>query len=208
MRPALPRVVRSRSAFTLLELMTVIVVLSILMVILAPVLSAFRQRAQKVKCIANLRSLHVASSSYVQDNQHWPQIPAAKHGDTAAAQAWINIFQPYGLMQINWICPSIQEALRSPDLGDPLNARVDYFGTPFNAKPTAPFQQTRQAWYIEAADIHGNGQEIIFPDGHIEEAQDILRAVAKPAGGSRPPIPGIDFPFSTGPAGRRQANRA
>ena len=66
--------------------------------------------------------------------------------------------------------------LRSPDFGDPANTRVDYFATPFNAKPNAPFQQTRQPWYIEAADIHGNGQEIIFPDGHIEEASDIIRA--------------------------------
>ena len=170
------RVLRSRSALTLLELMTVLVIISILIVIVAPAFGYLQQRARKVNCIANLRSLHVATNSYVQDYQHWPQLAHPKSGDTAAAKAWIDILQPYGLAQINWICPSIQQALGSPDFSDPANIRVDYFATPFNAKATAPFQQARQPWYIEAADIHGNGQEILFSDGHIEEAGDVMRA--------------------------------
>ena len=156
--------------------MTVILVISILAVMAMPLYSQFLTRAQKAKCIANLRSLHVATNLYVQDNHHWPQLATAKSGDTAAAQLWIDTMKPYGLIQINWICPSIQQALHSPDLSDPTNTRIDYNATPFNIKPNAPFQQTRQPWYIEAADIHGNGQEIIFPDGHIEEAGDIIRA--------------------------------
>ncbi len=182
------RVRRPRAALTVLELMTVLVIISILMVMAAPSFSYFQARAQKTKCIANLKSLHVAMNSYVQDNHHWPQIATAKTGDTTAAKGWIDTLKPYGLSQLNWICPTIQRVLRSPDFSDPTNTRVDYFATPFNAKANAPFQQPKQPWFIEAADVHGNGQEILFPDGHIEEASDILQtakaAKTKSSGGS------------------------
>ena len=170
------KVRRTCTALTVLELMTVIVIISILVVMVSPSFTYLQARARKVACIANLKSLHVAANSYVQDNHHWPQIATAKSNDPVAAQGWIDIMKPYGLSQQNWVCPSIQQALHSPDLSDPTKTRVDYFATPFNAKATAPFQQPKQPWFIEAADVHGNGQEILFPDGHIEEASDIIQA--------------------------------
>ena len=176
MCPPLRRLHRRPVAFTLLELMTAIIVISILAIMALPLFSSFQARAQKSKCIGNLRSLHVATSLYVHDNQHWPQLPIATYGNTAAAQAWIDAMKPYGLQQINWVCPSIQQALHSPDFSDPTNVRIDYVASVFNTKPNAPFAQPKQPWYIESSDIHGNGQEIIFPDGHIEEAVDIIRA--------------------------------
>ncbi len=182
------RVCRPCAALTVLELMTVIVIISILMVMAAPSFSYFQARAQKAKCIGNLKSLHVAMNSYVQDNHRWPQIATAKTADPVAAQGWIDALKPYGLSQLNWVCPTIQQVLRSPDLTDPTKTRVDYYATPFNAKATAPFQQPKQPWFIEAADVHGNGQEIIFPDGHVEEASDILQA----AKGSKTKSPGAN----------------
>ena len=167
---------RSQRALTLLELMTVLVVIAILVVVIAPSFNYLRARSQKIKCLSNLRSLHVATSSYIQDNHHWPQISGASPGDLAYAKAWIDTLRPYSLEQINWICPAIQSALQAPDLNDPLNLRVDYFSTRFDMKESSPFQYARQPWFIETADVHGNGQEIIFPDGHIEEASDIAHA--------------------------------
>ncbi len=167
---------RTRHALTVLELMTVLVIISILCVMLAPVLPYVQARAQKAKCIGNLRSLHVAATTYVQDNQHWPQISGNGSTDTAVASAWIAALKPYGLAQINWVCPTVQQELHSPDLSDPANVRVDYLAMPFGTQPNAPFQHSRQPWFIEAGDVHGNGQEIIFPDGHTEEAADVMRA--------------------------------
>ena len=168
---------------TLLELMTVVIVITILLVMLVPIVPNLLARGQKAKCVGNLRSLGAAANLYVQDNQHWPQI--AGHGlqDQTAAKAWIAAFAPYGLAQINWACPTIQRAMNSPDLTQPENVRVDYMGMPFGAKPNAPFQHSKQPWFIETADVHGNGQEVIFPDGHIEEAYDIFRTV-RASGGS------------------------
>ena len=169
---------------TLLEIMTVLIVISILAVILAPLAPGLQARAQKAKCIGNLRSLEVAANLYVQDNHHWPQISGNGSQDKVVAQAWIAALAPYGLSQINWVCPTIQQALHSPDLTQSSNTRVDYMAMPFGTKPNAPFQYAKQPWFIESADVHGNGQEIIFPDGHIEEADDIIRAHS--SGGGSP----------------------
>ncbi len=164
--------------------MTVLLVISILAVVLLPVFPGLQARAQKVKCIENLHSLVGAANLYVQDNQHWPQISGNGYQDQTVANLWIAALAPYGLSQINWICPAIQQALHSPDLSQPENVRVDYLAMPFGAKPNAPFQHAKQPWFIETADVHGNGQEIIFPDGHVEEAIDLLRAVQAAGGKS------------------------
>lgn len=161
---------------TIMELMTVLVVISILIVLIAPVLPYLQARAQKAQCIGNLRSLHVAVGSYVQDHQSWPQISGNGYQDTTVANLWLAALAPYGLKQINWVCPTIQRELRSPDLSDPANTRVDYLAMPFGTQPRAPYLYDRQPWFIEVANAHGNGQEVIFPDGHIEESLDIYRA--------------------------------
>lgn len=170
---------RARSGVTLLELMTVIVIISILVVVASPVLASIKARTQKAKCIGNLRSLHTAANLYVQDNQHWPQIRGDPSTDNNVVDAWINAFSPYGLTAINWACPSIQEALQAPNLSAPQNKRLDYIAMPFGTQRDAPFQYARQPWFIETTNMHGNGQEILFPDGHVEEAADVIRAGKK-----------------------------
>ena len=175
MRPLPVAAPSTRRAFTLLELMTALVIIGILVVVLSPSITYLRARAQKVACIANLRSLHVATGNYIHDNHHWPQIALAPPGDPEHAKGWINALEPYGLGRNNWVCPAIQQALGSPDLSLPENARVDYYGTTFNSQEQSPFKYPKQPWFIETADMHGNGQEILFPDGHIEEAADIVR---------------------------------
>lgn len=177
------RVRLNRSGLTLLELMTVLVVISILVVVLAPGVSFLQARAQKAQCIGNLRSLHVATGSYMQDNQHWPQISGNGYQDKTVAGLWLAALAPYGLSQINWVCPTVQRELHAPDLADPENVRVDYLAMPFGTQPRAPYLYARQPWFIEVGNVHGNGQEIIFPDGHIEEALDLFHT-AQPASGN------------------------
>ena len=167
---------RRQLAFTLLEMMTVILVISILVLLLIPVVGQVKRRLEKTRCIANLRALHVATNSYLQDHHNWPQIPVAYNADQATlATAWIEVLKPYGLTQINWICPTIQQNLAAPDLSDPTNVRVDYTAFPFGSKPQDPFRYATQPWYIENADVHGNGNLLIFPDGHSAELADFLR---------------------------------
>ncbi len=64
-----------RSAFTLVELLVVISIISILVAVLLPTLSKSRQAAQRVVCGSNLRQMGVALQNYVTDCRgHLPMV--------------------------------------------------------------------------------------------------------------------------------------
>ena len=161
--------------FTLLELLIVLAIIGILATLLIPVYGHIRERAQKVQCMANLRSLYVGADLYVQRNGSWPQI-FLKNFDTGEdyANAWIAALAPFGVERKTWICPTIQELLHNPDYNNPALARLDYVSTGFDDKPISPYQWPRQPWFIETGDVHGNGNLIIFTDGSIAETNNVL----------------------------------
>jgi prepilin-type N-terminal cleavage/methylation domain-containing protein len=169
------------AAFTLLELLIVVIVIAILATLLIPVISTMRARAQRAQCSANLRNLYVAAESYLQQNGSWPQIRVASDSDTADqdyGKAWIAALTPFGPTQKTWICPTIQESLQNPDLSKPENVRVDYYAMPFDDKPTTPHQWPTMPWFIEAGDVHGNGNLVIFTDGSISDSKTIAKNAA------------------------------
>jgi type II secretory pathway pseudopilin PulG len=158
-------------------MVVVAVVIAILAALLLPVLSGIRARAQRVQCISNLRSLYVATESYLQQNGTWPQIDEddSETAEQDEATAWIAALAPFGPTQKTWICPTIQELLHNPDLSKPENVRVDYVATPFDDKPTTPHQWPTQPWFIESADVHGHGNLIIFTDGSISDLKTVRK---------------------------------
>jgi prepilin-type N-terminal cleavage/methylation domain-containing protein len=169
-------------AFTLLEILTVIVIIGILAALLFPVISTMRSRAQRVQCTANLRSLYVATELYLQQNGSWPQIPTPDDSDAseqAYAAAWITALAPFGPTQKTWICPTEQDLLGNPDLSKPENMRIDYVATPFDDKPTTPHQWPRQPWFVENGNVHGNGNLIIFTDGSISDLETVAAAPSR-----------------------------
>ena len=161
--------------------MTVILVIAILGVMLLPVYSQIERRSRKSGCLANLRSLHVGADLYLQEHRSWPQIATSGVDPKTVAANWIAALKPYGLSQINWLCPTIQKTMQNPDMSDPENVRIDYASSPFDTNPQSPFRWSKQPWFVEMADAHGNGQLILFPDGHIEELGDFLQQFKKPA---------------------------
>ncbi len=170
-------------AFSLLELLIVAVVIAILILLLLPVLSGMRARGQRVQCMSNLRSLYVATESYIQQNGNWPQI-SLDESDTdeqAYAQSWIAALKPFGISEKSWICPTIQNLLNNPDYMKSENVRVDYFACPFDDKPITPHQWPKQPWFVEVGDVHGNGNLIIFTDGSISDLKTIAGAAASPS---------------------------
>jgi type II secretory pathway pseudopilin PulG len=68
----------NRWGFTLLELLTVIIIIVLLASMIIPTMAGLRARADRGKCMSNLRQLYVAASGYVDSQGHWPQVPPAE----------------------------------------------------------------------------------------------------------------------------------
>jgi prepilin-type N-terminal cleavage/methylation domain-containing protein/prepilin-type processing-associated H-X9-DG protein len=60
---------RRHSAFTLVELLVVIGIVSVLMGVVVPALASARASARKIACLSNLRQIGMAVHSYANDNQ-------------------------------------------------------------------------------------------------------------------------------------------
>ena len=170
----LPSHLHSRRAFTLMELMTVIVIISILMVLLLKVTDTMKARADKASCVSNLKNLYAGAGSYVLDHQQWPQISPTlvRSNSREYAKLWINALAPYGLSQRNWVCPTAQRSLNGPDLTNDKNRRVDYNATPFDARPNTPYLWPRQPWFVEHTSSHDGGPLLILTSGKVMTLQE------------------------------------
>lgn len=162
--------------FTLLELLTVIVIIAILAVLLAGSAGSFRARAERASCVANLQNLYAGAASYIADQGHWPQIDPGlvETQPKQYAGQWIAALAPYGLSRKNWVCPSQQRALGSPDINLADNTRTDYDAMPFDSGLRTPYTWPTQPWFVEHAAEHDGGPLIIFTSGEVLSLTDAM----------------------------------
>lgn len=166
---------RWQAGFTLMELMTVIVIIMILATLLFPAVAGIRGKAERASCESNLRGLYVGANSYIQEHGSWPQISTKDLQKPPYAKAWITALEPYAISRKNWICPSVQRSMGNPDYYKDQATRVDYYATPFDSKAQSPYRWPTQPWFIERGDVHGDGNLIIFTNGHIKSLTDVRR---------------------------------
>ena len=162
----------------MLEIGIAVLVVGVLLTLSFPVFAKLRARAQRVQCTSNLRNLYLGANLFLQENGSWPQISMGGNPDTPEgdyANAWIAALTPFGPTQKTWICPTIQGLLQNPDLSQPENVRTDYIATPFDSKPLSPREWPRQPWFAETADVHGNGNLIVFTDGSVSDLKTVLQ---------------------------------
>ncbi len=74
---------KAEPGFTLIELLVVISIIALLVGILLPALGAARKSAQRMKCLANLRSMGQGAQSFATDHQYYIPI-------SSSDLAWVN----------------------------------------------------------------------------------------------------------------------
>ncbi len=93
---------RRHSAFSLIELLTVVGIVAVLAALVTPAVSAVRNKGKDTKCLSNLRQWGIALNSYLADSQG--RLPADGNEDSpswanvasvANTNAWYNILPPY-----------------------------------------------------------------------------------------------------------------
>ncbi len=134
----LPKGRRSAAAFTLIELLIVVSVITLLIGLLLPALSRARQSASKAQCLSNIRQLETAQVAYASGNEDL--ILAA--GDGTAQGSWMGALESYGTTPSARKCPSD----RSPYYAQPIpgssppRLRTTSYGVNNYVSPThAPF---------------------------------------------------------------------
>ena len=88
-----PSTRRSRSAFTLVELLVVIGIIALLMSILLPALGKAREHARQVKCANNIKQLYYSILMYTADNKgRLPIFPRVE--DNNLMSPYLGIIEP------------------------------------------------------------------------------------------------------------------
>lgn len=146
----------------------VIAIIAILALCVMRAVGSATDRANVVRCVANLRNLHIAMNHDVIDQGHWPQCPfelAAEGYDGW----WIKELGKYGISEASWQCPTLLKQDRTEKSKDSTlrQMKIHYVPTQFDDNPATPRKWARQPWLIEIADAHGEGALIVFPDGAI-----------------------------------------
>ncbi len=173
--PAVAPISRRNAAFSLLEMLAAVTIIAILAVLVFVNRASIIDSAENARCLSNLRSLHTALATSLQDKGTWPQEPDG--GDSGVfidSDFWMRELAPYGIGNATWTCPSLSRLVRrNPTMDIPA---IHYSPALFEPGPSAPFQFSTQPWIVEVASVHRRGANICFPDGSIRPLQDVLKS--------------------------------
>ena len=140
-------------AFTLVELLVVIGIISLLISVLLPALNGARARAKGVVCLSNLRQIGAGVVLYANANDG--RFPLAQH--TADPIGWLHTLVPFGIDTDVRLCgedrrlgddPGPTTSYLTNDYMQPLTAWVDYDPT---TNATLPGGRTRP--YLKLVDV-------------------------------------------------------
>jgi len=100
------RISRKRG-FTLIEMLTVIVVIMLLAGLLVPTVMTAKKRAEMTVCGRNLSAIGTAMTMYTSDwNGRYPTLTGARLITQKLDSPWFELLRPYGIDGKAWKCPS------------------------------------------------------------------------------------------------------
>ena len=156
----------------MIEVVTVMAVLGILAALAIPNFGRIVAAAQEAICASHMRSIRHGLDAYLQDNnQIWPQGPRADQ--QGWAPFWLGALEPYGITESTWQCPAIKQMTRRQQLPPQLPV-LHYVPTMFDDTRGIAYRWPTQPWLIEAANAHGKGVLICFPDGSVKPMDKVL----------------------------------
>jgi len=158
-------------AFTIVEVLAVVLLVLILVAFVVPNYRPLIERAQGVICKSHMRTIRLAMDHYLNDHgEVWPQAPSPEEL-RAWSDFWIAALAPYGVTPATWQCPTIRGMLRDANDEGPI---LHYTPAMFDPTPGVARRWSTQPWLVEIANAHGQGALVCFPDGSIKSFNQIL----------------------------------
>jgi prepilin-type N-terminal cleavage/methylation domain-containing protein len=163
----------SRRGVSLLELLMVISIIAVLGTFASLGLGYFRRRSQDVACMGNLRGIHAALASYLNENdQVWPQdagMDDANREESEEVKFWYETLKSYGPNRGTWLCPADKRG--SAVDNDSKVYDSSYTVTQFDEERGTAYKWMNQPWLVERGGFHGEGEiNEALPDGSIRKS--------------------------------------
>ena len=162
---------------TLIEVIVVVGIIAVLASLILPNANSLINRAQGPLCTSKLVNLWTVFSSNLNDGNAWPQIPTnstnpIQIGSLEEEEWWLSCCSTngMGLKTNDWNCPTITRLLRNATNGVQPHL-ITYLPTLFDANLSTPSKSASMPWFVEIANVHGNGAKMIRADGAVVEAQ-------------------------------------
>ena len=134
--------------------------------------TAMLLRAETPACIANLKTIHLALSNYLIDNQQWPQLPKGMELNSPQEDAWWRTtLAPYGTVEKSWSCRTLLRTAREKNMEAALREN-HYVPSLFDESALTPHRWSKIPWVMEVGNNHGTGLLVIMMDGSAKPYEE------------------------------------